>query len=255
MNNQNGMMKRIAKLGLILMLGSTISACSSSMRWKEEVLQHDGSKLIVERMYNLGGYRGLESHERTELDETITFNLLDSNKRVTWKTDFRDSEPEPNSLNLLLVDVVKGVPYIATYPAGCIAYNKWQRPNPPYVFFKYADNNWKQISLAEFPVELNKINVMIGGPQRHDPKSFYTVNAVDSENARVRQPEYKTILREPVKGATEDCPEMIRIGNGGWDGIGWFRDQPSKEACLKYCVREEVSAQNCPCNRFFKGAK
>lgn len=203
-------LKKIAKLGLFLLLGSAISACSSTMRWTEEVKLHDGRILIVERMYNLGGYRGLESHERTELDETITFSVPDSNKQITWKTDFRDSQPEPNSLNLLQIEVVKGVPYIATYPAGCIAYNKWQRPNPPYVFFKYVDNNWKQISLAEFPVELNKINVMIGGPQRHDPKPYYSVGAVDSGNTRIRTPEYRTILREPVKGAdgVTSCPDF-----------------------------------------------
>jgi hypothetical protein len=65
----------------------------------------------------------------------------------------------------------------------------------------------------------------------------------------------KTILRAPsgiVGGPGSGCPEMIRKGNGGWDGIGWFRDQPSKEACFKYCEREEVSAQDCPCNRLFK---
>jgi hypothetical protein len=75
---------------------------------------------------------------------------------IIWKTDFRDTEPEPNSLSLLLFDVVNGVPYIATYPAGCIAYNKWKRPNPPHVFFKFENGSWKQIPLAGFPPELKK---------------------------------------------------------------------------------------------------
>lgn len=52
-------LQRITKLGLVLIMAASMSACSglfgSSMKWKEEVLLHDGKKLIVERMYNLGG--------------------------------------------------------------------------------------------------------------------------------------------------------------------------------------------------------
>ncbi len=128
-------LKQIVKFGLLLMMGVSMSADAElfghTMSWKEEVLLHDGSKIVAERFYNLGGYPTIDSRERKSLDETVTFTLLGSNKKITWKTNFKDSEPEPNSLNLLLLDVVKGTPYIATYPAGIIAYNKWGSPNPP----------------------------------------------------------------------------------------------------------------------------
>ena len=121
-------LKRITKFGLILMMGVSMSACAATMSWKEEVLLHDGSKIIAERYYNLGGYPAIESQERAALDVTVTFNLPGTNKKITWKTDYDQAKPESNSLNLIRLDVVKGVPYIATYPAGCIAYNKWGRP-------------------------------------------------------------------------------------------------------------------------------
>ena len=117
-----------------------MSACSETMSWKEEVLLHDGQIIVAERFYNLGGKPTWESRERAALDETVTFSLPGTNKKITWKNDFRDSVPEPNSLNLIRFDVVKGMPYIATYPAGCIAYNKWGRPNPPQVLFKYEND-------------------------------------------------------------------------------------------------------------------
>ncbi|MBK9160746.1 MAG: hypothetical protein IPM27_04165 [Nitrosomonadales bacterium] len=91
-------LKQIVKLGLILMIGVSMSACSATMRWKEEVLLHDGQVIVAERFFNLGGYPGLESHNRMALDETVTFNLPNS-KRIVWKTDFRNTVPEPNSLN------------------------------------------------------------------------------------------------------------------------------------------------------------
>ena len=198
------MTRRFVKLGLLLMLGASMSACSKTMSWEEDVLLHDGQIIVVERFYNLGGYPAIESRERAALDETVTFNLLGTSKKIIWKTDFRDSQPEQNSLNLLLLDIVKGVPYIATYPAGCIAYNKWKRPNPPYILFKYEGNEWKRISLEEFPAELVKTNVIVGRPPTDLLKSHYTVEQVNERNYYLEK-EHKTILRDVM--AREWCPQ------------------------------------------------
>jgi hypothetical protein len=213
MNALHTTLKCITKLGLILMLGSTISACSSSMRWKEEVTLHDGQIVIEERYVKLGGYLYLDSTERTSLDETATFILPKTKKRIVWTTDFRDSEPEPNSLNMIRFDVVNGIPYLATYPAGCIAYNKWGRPNPPQILFKYESEQWKRIAVDELPPELigTTANVIVGTPASSLLKSFYNVDDVNAKNYYVRTPEYKTILREPVKGgdgSSVNCPDF-----------------------------------------------
>ena len=194
-----------------LMMGASMDSDAGlfghTMSWKEEVLLHDGSKIIAERHYNLGGYPAIESQERAALDVTVTFNLHGTNKRITWKTDFRDSQPEPNSLNLIRLDVVKGVPYIATYPAGCIAYNKWGRPNPPQILFKHENDQWKRIAWAELPTELvnAKANVIVGRPAAKLLKSFYTVEGVNAANHDIHAPEYKTILREVL--ARDRCPQ------------------------------------------------
>src|SRR3569623_1769698 len=83
-------------LGISLMiLGGSMRECAmgDKMGWKEEVLLYDGSKIIAERHYNLGGYPGLESHIRIALYETVTFNLP-NRKVISWKTAFRDSVPD-----------------------------------------------------------------------------------------------------------------------------------------------------------------
>jgi len=231
---------------LILAIGGAASACSS-MSWKEEVLLHDGKKIVVERFYNLGGYPALDSRDRAALDETVTFKPHPTGKEIIWRTDFRDSVPEPNSLNLLLLDVVKDVPYIATYPVGCIAYNKWKRPNPTYIFFKYENEEWKQIPLAEFPAELTRANVIIGRPATSSLKSFYTVKGVDDENYDIHTPEYKTILREPMPKAGAYCPEMVTNGHGDWFSMDTFKGHPSYGACLQFCKRNSFTEQNCLC--------
>lgn len=215
MRAPHGMLKQVAKLGLLLVMGVSMNADAGlfghTMSWKEEVLLHDGSKIIAERYYNLGGKPTWESQERAVLDVTATFSLPDTNKKIIWKTDYSNSQPEPNSLNLIRFDVVRGVPYIATYPAGCIAYNKWGRPNPPQVLFKYENDQWQRITLAEFPAELinAQANVVVGRPASKLLKSFYTVEGVNAENREIDEGPYKTILREPVKeglGVTS-CPD------------------------------------------------
>lgn len=256
-------LKRIAKLGVFLMVGVSMGAdaglfglTGTTMTWKEEVQLHDGRILVVERFYNLGGRPTFESRERAALDETVTFSHPSTGKQIVWKTDFRNEVPEPNGLNLILLDIVKGVPFIATYPAGCIAYNKWQRPNPPQILFKYEGDEWKRISLTEFPPELNKANVIVGRPAASLLKPFYTVAQVNEENHDIHQPEYKTIVREQIKGSgVTRCEKMIPYGKSGWLGLDWFSDQPTYEACLKFCNSKGVSPQNCPCETLFKGAK
>lgn len=243
-----------------LVVTLSLSACAGlsevgggTMSWKEEVLLHDGRIAIAERHYKLGGYPTLDSWQRSVINETTTFTLPDTGQRITWQSDFRDTVPEPNSLNLLLLGVVNGVPYLATYPAGCIAYNKWQRPNPLYVLFRYEEGKWKRISLAEFPAELSKTNVNVGGPVPKLLKPFYTVEGVNAGNYYL-EPRYKSILRAAIENPAGGCGEMIFDGQGGWIGIGWFKDQPTREACIGYCVRKKVGAKNCPCETLFKEA-
>ena len=120
MSNRNWLLNAFRTIGLIAIVGISTSAEAGvfgngghTMSWKEEVKLHDGQVIVAERFNNLGGYPAIESQNRSSLDETVTFNLPGS-KNIVWKIDFRDSEPAPNSLNLIRFDVVKGVPYIAT---------------------------------------------------------------------------------------------------------------------------------------------
>lgn len=252
------LLKQIMKLGVVLLMGGCAHAGSGVfgvdyISWQEEVLLHDGRKVISERVCHLGSYPTLDSHERRTLDETVTFTLPQSNKPLIWKTDFRDSQPEPNGLNLLMFDVVNDTPYLVTYPAGCIAYNKWARPNPPYIFFKYENERWNRISLAEFPANLSKTNVIVGRPPTSLLKPYYTATQVDERNYYLPA-EYKTILRELYLTAAGRCSEMIPTKEG-WEGIGFFRYRPSYESCLKYCEKRGVNPKDCPCKTLFKGEK
>lgn len=244
---------------LFLLLVATLSlvACSGlpgighSMSWREEVMLHDGRIAIAERHYNLGGYSTLASTDRTAVSQTINFTVPSLKQRIVWETDFRDSVPEPNSLNLLLFDVVNSVPYIATYPAGCIAHNKWQRPNPPYVLFKYGQEQWIRISMTEFPAELKKTNVSVGRPAAELLKPYYTVEGVNQRNYYL-EPKYKAILREASPLTDEKCGVEFSNGKGTWLSADWFSDSKDLASCMQVCDRKNFDKATCPCSQFFK---
>ncbi|MDD2721959.1 MAG: hypothetical protein PHH47_11695 [Gallionella sp.] len=252
--NTPTLLQRIVRLGLILMMGASMSACSES--WKEEVLLHDGSKLIVERMVDRGGRHEIGQQSPIK-EQSLTFTLPATNELVTWKSEF-SADVGLADFQPLLLDIFQGAAYVVTTPVGCQSYNKWGRPNPPYVVFKYQDKVWNRITLQELPAEIKAPNIIFGSPDNHVEKlgtKFVTAETVQEINSSLRQPEYKTILREEIENAGgERCSEMIRA-NDGWEGLGFFKLQASYEACLKYCDRKGVNQQNCPCSKLFKGEK
>ncbi|KAF0203354.1 MAG: hypothetical protein FD173_1825 [Gallionellaceae bacterium] len=200
------LMKRMAKPGLILMMGVSISACSTS--WKEEVQLHDGNKIIVKRSQSRGG--GHEIGQEVPVNEhKIFFTLPGTHRAITWETTFGQDINDSNLIPLAL-DVINGTPYIATTNAGCIAYNKWGRPNPPYVFFKYDSEAWQRISLEEFPTEIKEANLVIG-LQLHERRLSSHSGALSAEevksiNAESRSSEVsylRLFVREPM--ASEWC--------------------------------------------------
>ena len=188
--------------------------------WKEEVLLHDGQKIIVERSQTFGGYPTIESQEREVLTEEWFFPVPGTEKKVVWKVDFR-LPPSGSRLMLVTLNFLKGTPYIATTPAGFISYNHWKRPNPPYVFLRYDGKDWRQIPLTEFPAEFKEANVVVGRPDQNHRTGLLTVETVKEENRNL-EPHLRQIIREPItKGdGPWRYPEMEYDGKGGWRSPG-----------------------------------
>lgn len=260
MKTSHGILKQIMKLGLLLMMGVSMNADAGlfgfgGTSWKEEVLLQDGSKIIVERMVELGGRHELGQKPPIK-EQSLTFTLPSTNQRVIWEDHYSEDVGSSN-FNPMLLEVVNGTAYVLASPAGCLSYNKWGRPNPPYVVFRYQGKEWKRITLQELPAEIKLPNLVISSPDDVAKKyknGLLSAEMIRQENEGFSQPEFKTILREAYPGAAGGCGEMIYT-NDGWEGLGFFKHQPSYEACLKYCIRKGVSPQNCPCETLFKGAK
>ncbi len=244
-----------------LIVVTEMSACAvgrvlpfAGNSWQEEVRLHDGSKLVITRSQTYGG-----SHEIGQpppiKEHAMTFTLPNTNKTIRWTSEYGEDLGRTNFL-LLAVHVLNGTPYLVTEPNLCLAYNKWGRPNPPYVVFKYDGIAWQRIRLEDLPAEFTTLNVVIsldsGIVQKMVKRGLVPVEEIRQLNRALPQPEYKTLLREPVASVGKQCGEMVYAGNGRWIGKGWFREQPSRGACLKYCEKENVPAEHCPCATLFK---
>lgn len=264
MKANHSWLRQMAKLGFLFWMGASMSAEAGlfgfgGASWKEEVLLHDGRKMIVERSQTRGGRHEI-GQDVSVAKHTVSFSLSGKDKPIIWESEF-GLEIEKSSLNLLAIDVVGSIPYVVTTSTGCIAYNKWGRPNPPYVVFKFDGRVWQRVPLVEFPTEIKEANVAIGALTLREEKLLTghsgpaLAEEVRKMNAEGQTLEYRYLrvfVREPVKSAqTTDCAEMVYDGNGGWLGIDWFTSQPTYEACLKLCERKKIGAQFCPCNRLF----
>jgi hypothetical protein len=197
------------KFSLALIMAASICACSKSTQWKEEALLHDGSKLIVVRSQNRATNQGSDKASSV-VEQFISFTLPGTNQIVTWKSE-HGGEPATSGLIVLALDILDGVPYLATSPIDCYKYNQWKRPNPPYVFFKFDGATWKRIPLEQFPAAIQKANIVINTQafERHLTTALGAVPVEDigrmNMDKNYQSSYLHTIDRKPMKGGIADC--------------------------------------------------
>jgi len=212
MNNRHWLLRLVKTISLVLTLGVSMNAEAGLFgfggdSWKEEVLLHDGSKIIVERSQSYGGRHEIGQSPPIK-EHTISFMLPNTKETITWTSEYGEDIGRTNFF-LLAVHVLNGTPYIVASPNSCLSYNKLGRPNPPYVFFKYDGKAWQRIPLEEFPAEFQTINVALDILGR-EVKNLVSLGVVSSEkikelNHHTTIPEFKTILREALADA--GCPQ------------------------------------------------
>lgn len=205
-------------IGLVLTLGVSMTACSQTT-WKEEVLLHDGQKIVATRTVDRSGKSEIGQQAPIK-QQRVAFTLPVTNEKVVWEDKFTEDIGGANFLPMQL-EVHKELAYLVAYPMGCLSYNKWGRPNPPYVVFKYQGKAWQQIPLQELPTVLTVPNLIFSSPDTEAKKSGQAVVAADAIktlNLGHTQPEHKAVLRESIKPGTYQslvsCKKMNRVKDG-----------------------------------------
>lgn len=145
--------------------------------------------------------------------------------------------------------------YLVAKPMGCLSYNKWGRPNPPYVIFRFEDKEWERVSLRELPKETKAPNLISSSPDTEVErlgKRYVDAETIQRFTNEIRQPENKAILREPLPGIGEQCRVEYSNGKGTWLSFDWFKEEKDLAACIRVCEREDFNDATCPCGQFFK---
>ena len=218
----------IATLVLLGLAAASLGACAGlpftgGSSWKEEVLLHDGGTLVVERAIVRRGRHEIGQSPPIG-EQTIRFKLPRSGKTVRWDSAY-DEELGSSGFNLLSVHVLNDTPYVIVEPDQCLAYNKWGRPNPPYVIFRHDGAAWQHIPIAQLPIEFKTFNVVMALPEKYT-KTMARAGRVSAEKIRElnsvierNNPHLRTILREPTTGGDVGCMELI-FYKGAWVGKG-----------------------------------
>jgi hypothetical protein len=195
-------------------------AATRPFTWKEEVLLHDGNTIIAERTVERGGRHEI-GQQPPYKEQRLVFTMPGTDRHVTWEDTFSEDLGSANFLPMLL-DIRHGVAYLVASPMGCQSYNKWGRPNPPYVIFKHDGSGWQRIPLQELPAEIHAPNLIFSSPDiavEQSGRRFMSTDMIKQLIEGYRQPEYKTILREPVKrgseGSAVNCEELV-LYKGHW---------------------------------------
>lgn len=168
MSKENWMLKVFKTIGLTLILGVSLTACGAgTIKLKEEVLLHDGTKIVVERSLDYGGRHEIGQGAPVK-EQEITFTVPKNNKIFTFKSEYGEELGRTN-FYLLALHILDDTPYIIAEPNRCLSYNKWGRPNPPYVIFKHDGKMWQRISIQQLPPEFKDINLVIEvkGERKH----------------------------------------------------------------------------------------
>ncbi|MBH0192511.1 MAG: hypothetical protein HP492_12350, partial [Nitrospira sp.] len=105
MNNHRSLLHLCKMISLVLTLGVSMNACTTStFTWKEEVLLHDGMKIVVERSDTYDSSIPHEIGQPAPLAEhTTTFTIPGANRMVIWKSDRRPLS-EKDGFYLLALD-------------------------------------------------------------------------------------------------------------------------------------------------------
>ena len=244
-------------MAIVLLGGAVVFVgIGNSASWREEVLLHDGRKLLVKRTAVRAGRH--EIGQRPPIrTQSLSFTLPSSKQAVRWKVEYAKDIGYAD-LSPIMLDIMDKTPYLVCRTVGCLAYNKWGRPNPPYIIFRYIDKTWQQIALDDLPLALKVPNMIISSPDvtaERTGMKVVSAEKIRELNSSLSQPEYRAILRDPLSQERIDwCVEKFRTKDG-WTSIYIFKTQPTYERCVDACKFKKVLSGHCPCDRLFSKPK
>jgi hypothetical protein len=87
------------------------------------------------------------------IEYALEFKNPNDQKLVRWDGGY--------GLAPLIVEVLDGDVYLVVHPEYCnVDLTQYGNPNPPYIRLKYVSGQWVQVSEADYPDSLRKLNLL-----------------------------------------------------------------------------------------------
>lgn len=177
-----------------------IAGCATSPHWREEAKLPDGGTALVNRYLVYGNVLDQEFSESSQGRPVKGSGLRVELPSGGWSSWWEE-------LGLYPLAVGRGDEgfYLATMPSLCGDYDKWGRPVPPYVFFRYEGREWKRVTL-EFVPE-NMVNTNLAYVGRSSLPYVLTKDVVRPSD-----------LGRLNKGLSDEVLHIYRSGVKGFEG-------------------------------------
>jgi hypothetical protein len=174
--------KAFLKLILIMGTAMTISACSKTVQWDEEVKLNDGRIIAVTQKKRCegGDFTAKTGATCIAREAWLTIKLPEfSGKEMVWH----------ENLDPMVVNIHQGRLYVVGYPPHTLEFRTYGATNPPYFGFVWDGETWKRISFPEIPLEIYDTNMLINSiPSTKTALMTLLVKNSDQENGTMTKP-------------------------------------------------------------------
>ena len=173
------MMKQIAKLGLLLIMVGSMSACAGLfgqpeyVTWKEEVKLNDGRVIVVtQKKHCFGAYTGGNYASCIAREAWLTIKLPEfSAQEIVWH----------EGLSPRVLNIYEGRLYVVGIPPTCFEFRTYGKPQPPYVGFVFENGQLKHIPFKEIPEAIYDTNMLMDAIPPNGLKFLSLVKKESSE--------------------------------------------------------------------------
>ena len=184
MITENRILNRWSSL-LILGILVTLTACSGTSSWDEEIRLNDGRTITIEQWRKYASAYDGDKVARLQREARIRFKVPElGNATIEWH----------ERLTPLVLNVHDGRWYLVGFPPTGAEFEYYKWPRHTYVPFRYESGKWQRIPFKELPKEVYQSNLWLGS------------NA--PENSPARQADRDAHVR---KLGSQMLPEFVRI--------------------------------------------
>lgn len=145
---------RLMMVGFAGLSLTFLNACDmlggNSLKWTEDVRLPDGRVVQLTRYQEFNGPHEI-GDTPNQSDYWLEFKNPETGEVVKW-------EQKAPGLSTMALMLDGKSPLLLTSPSFGGSYDKFNRPNPPYLLYKY-DGAWRQIDVSKIPLKRFRVNM------------------------------------------------------------------------------------------------